>query len=319
MSESKNRARLVLWLRVLNALTLLFLAVAYWQRLDGLYALTIYPPVAWFVGGVAFTLIGSRRHRVTAFWVLAVAWITFFLTFADEPHQWIGLLHRGSPEDLRVISLNCAGGTPEAAQEAMATQPAIVLLQESPSREDIERTARRVYGREVSVLTGIDGSIVADGRIEPVALPRGTNDFIAAKVYLAGRGPIFVVSVRMLPPVFRIDYWSPECWEAYAQNHAIHREELAEIATWVRANAGELPVIVGGDMNVPPDPRVFRPLADWLDEATRDSGYTAVNEFPLARIDQIWVRGLRPVRSEAVRTVNSDHRMVRCWLGAGRP
>jgi endonuclease/exonuclease/phosphatase (EEP) superfamily protein YafD len=73
-------------------------------------------------------------------------------------------------------------------------------------------------------------------------------------------------------------------------------------------------LIIGGDFNTPPDRGTFAPLAEFADQASVDSGYTAINEFPMARIDQVWSRGIRSVRSRAIRTVNSDHRKVEVWF-----
>ena len=87
-----------------------------------------------------------------------------------------------------------------------------------------------------------------------------------------------------------------------------------ELADWIAANAKGRNIIVGGDFNTPPDAGTFEPFRGMVEQATGDSGYTAVNEFPMARIDQVWQAGFEEAGSMAFRTQNSDHRMVRCWL-----
>jgi endonuclease/exonuclease/phosphatase (EEP) superfamily protein YafD len=92
-------------------------------------------------------------------------------------------------------------------------------------------------------------------------------------------------------------------------------EELREVMAWVRANRKGRDVIIGGDFNCPPDRIMMfemeRLARDAFGERGRGWGGTAINTFPMVRIDQIWVGGnIIPKRAEARTTKNSDHRMV---------
>jgi len=307
--------------RIVSAILWLFLTAAYLVRTDGLYAVTIWPAIVWTAVGLLLLLPGCRRNRSRQFWGLFVAWIVFFLGFAEEPLSLVhSLLPNSAKPVLTVVTLNCAGGDPRAAAEVAAYHPDIVFLQESPSAKEVEALAKGLYGKRAQWLHGVDASIIAScNRLEPIPLPKGTGNFVAARLKY-DEGELVAVSLRLQPPIFRLDYWSPDCWDAYAENRRKRREEFREIANFLKEEVPGGPVILAGDFNTPPDWRVTAPIAGRLTDAYAESGslwgYTAVNEFPLARIDQIWVsRNFKPIETTAFKTENSDHRLVRCRLG----
>jgi hypothetical protein len=127
---------------------------------------------------------------------------------------------------------------------------------------------------------------------------------------------LVVLSLRLSPPVFRLDYWNPECWRAYAENRRVHREELADISSWISGPITPPFAIVAGDFNWTPDREIGRLLGGRFHPLSKGSGYTAVNDYPMARIDQIWVTEEFWGTSEAITTRYSDHRMVvgKIWL-----
>jgi len=287
---------------------MVFLTGNYLWPSDRFFAITIWPPFVWTGLSIMLLLFGVRKHRTRLLWAVLSCWLAFWLVLGEEK-WWFRRLVSTPTAGIHVVSLNCAGGTPAAAAEALASRPEIVLLQESPSQEELKRVVRRM-----SVLSGPDASIATSGSLEAIELPKGTSNFVAARVTLPGNAPVFVVSLRLQPPIFDLTYWNPDCWRSYAENRARRRSELDDIVAWIRDHAGEMPIIVGGDFNTPPDPGTFAALADITQCATYDSGYTAVNEFPMARIDQIWTRGFTLNGSRAVQTLHSDHRMVRVWM-----
>lgn len=316
-SRAKSKKPVVI--RLISLALLLFVTSAYLADTDGFYAITIWPAFVWSGIGLALLLPGIRRRRTGSFWTLILGWVLFWLAFGEDAARWAHLGDKPGPNDLLVTSMNCAGGMVEAAKEAIEDKPALLLLQESPSKPELEKLTAQVYGSTGNVLWGPDGSIIANGQISPVSLPRGTHNFTAARVTLKGQSPIFVVSLRLQPPVFSLEYWSASTWQQYAKNRENRRQELAEIAAWIRNQNPGSRIIVGGDFNSPPDPGTFKPFHAWLQPASRFSGYTAVNEFPMARIDQIWVSGFEATNAEAYKTQNSDHRLVRCWLKPTSP
>lgn len=293
-------------------------SAAYAFKPDGAAALTIFPAWTWLPFGILSALFRIKRDRKSAA-ILAIAWVVYGISFGEE---WLSLSRFGHepdrvPNTVRVVSLNCAGGEPLAANEVAAFHPDIVLLQESPGPADVERLAKKIFGAEGAIIKGPDASILARGPINALTLPKGTADFVAAEVQVQGEW-VTVVSLRLLPPVFRIDLVNPDAWRELAANRQARRAEIADIATYLGRQRVR-PTIVAGDFNCQSGDRSLDAmpsrLRDAFYEAGRGWGHTAVNDYPLARIDQIWVSNdWRAWQQFVQKTVYSDHRMVVCDL-----
>jgi vancomycin resistance protein VanJ len=307
------------------SLALFFLAAAFYTfRWDIVYAATVYP--AWVFAVLGLVIVLAARPR--PFWRVMrwpmLAWLVFVCFFAEEMTSTFRLgswpsaawnANRPLGRALRVVSLNCAGGTVAAAEEVRRFSPDIVLLQESPSRPEVEKLANELFGADGVALVGQDASIVSRKPLTPLAIPRREANFVAAEVRLPSGEPALVVSLRLAPPALRFDYWNPECWTDFAQNLSNKREELGAIAAFVKTNRKGLPLLLGGDFNSGPNRtmsnRLPADLSDSFREAGHGWGHTAVNDGPLVRIDQIWLSS--PLNAcFAQRTENSDHRMVVC-------
>ncbi len=303
-----------------SALLCLGLTLCYWRRPDAFAAVTIFPVGCWFVLGLLLTAWGWNRSLARqAKWVGAM-WLGFLLIFADEPRSLLRALlpppSRDEARNLRVVSLNCSAGDPLAAAEVAKWKPDVVLLQESPSRADVERLARRLFGKEGDFLWGVDGSILARGRLTPRPLSSALrNYFVQARLQLPQGQEAEVLSLRLMTPPFRIDLWSPSCWEAYPHNRQLQRDQMGAIREQLGAVPDERALIVGGDFNAPQGDAIFgalRPrLRDSFSRAGRGWGNTIINDFPALRIDQIWAsEALQPRSVRAHQTQNSDHRAV---------
>lgn len=206
-------------------------------------------------------------------------------------------------ESIRIVSLNCAGGEVAAAREALE-QGGIVLLQEVGSKDEfVEEAEGRGYKH---VAWSIDNAIFSHQPLTDIVSKR---DYVAATVATSGR-PIRVVSLRLHPPMFRLDLWNPECWRAYAADTRARRRRFAEIAK--EARLGER-WIVGGDFNAT-NPRIVNDILPKATEAKRAVGRswigTGTNDYPLAPVDQIWSLSLGWSQAWVVKTRHSDHRMV---------
>ena len=299
-----------------SAVLLIFLWLCYWGRFDFCTAVTVYPPWCWAVGGLVITGIGfSRRLRAVSI-ALVAGWLLFVLSCSDSPASLLRawMPRPQSPDSFRLITLNCAG-IGEAAQEVVSLKPDIVLLQESPRPEELSALAEQLYGPGMHIHRGPDASIVALGEISIVNVTKEHREnFVHARVVLKGTS-IDVISLRLLPSVFRMDLWSPRCWEAFRENRERRRQQLQKIAKYIETIPPDRPLIAGGDFNCPPGDavlRLLRPrLSDSFTAAGRGWGGTIINDWPAIRIDAIWVsRQLRSVAVVARKTLFSDHRMV---------
>ncbi|MGV3724985.1 MAG: endonuclease/exonuclease/phosphatase family protein [Actinomycetota bacterium] len=300
------------------------LALCYGFRPDACAAVTVFPPWLWLLPlllGVA--VAGRTLGRRYALPMLACCG-AFLLTLAEEPHSLFRFAAAPdvridrSPGVIRVVSLNCGGGLPEAAAEVERWRPDVVLLQEVPVRSAVEAVARRLYGPGAGIVLGLDTAVIAR-RAAAVGSPRKRRYFVLARVTMPDAGAVDVVSLRLTPPLVRMDLWSPDCWRAQRENREARRAEMTELLDDLAALHEDTPRIMGGDFNAPAGDAVPRMLAPRLRDSFREAGQgwgnTALNDIPVTRIDQVWIsRHFRARGVIARKTVHSDHRIVVCDL-----
>ena len=206
--------------------------------------------------------------------------------------------------------------------EARQFEPDVLLLQEAPGEQEVERLARGFYGDEASVLCNGDNCVVARGRcrLGPIGANR-VYPFAWAEVQLASGMQVQAISVHLLPPQLRDDLWRPDAWRSTADLERGRRQQLQELANMIEATPAGTPIILGGDFNLPAHDGILRLLKPRLHESFRQRGIawgnTVLNELPISRFDQIWLSGgLRSAGTLAVRSRHSDHRMVVCDVAA---
>jgi len=221
---------------------------------------------------------------------------------------------------VRVVSLNCAGGNEKAAAEVADFHPDIVLFEETPLRPIIRQIAPKILGPNAEHLSGSDVSIVTTGKLTPVATENAESaPFSQARVRLGSGLVVEVFAVRLHPYDIRADVWTPDCWIEQVRNRKLQREQFKWLAREVEKVPADVPVILGGDFNLPAGDKLFRLLPARIRDTFAESGHgwgdSLVNDFPFIRIDQIWCDDhFKPISTDVHRTANSDHRMVVCDL-----
>lgn len=310
--------------RITAAITVLLwigLSVCYAWQPDACAAVTVYPSWCWFGFGVglALMLLRARRRR---FALASIGlWFLFLVVFADTPLSlWRGLWKSADPAwrtqagervPLRVISLN-AHGSSRAVAALEQYEADLILIQETPSVIQLRDISQPLLGEDAGLLAGVDSSILSRTPIQPLA---STVSFVIGKVRLQTGREIAVVSLRLTPPPFRSDLWNPECWRAYRDQRILQRDELRTLSRRLTELPADLPLIVGGDFNVNPRDPIFRELPPRLRDAFTSAGAgwgcTITNAVPFLRIDQVRCdTRYQPVRVEAQRAVDTDHRAV---------
>ena len=302
----------------LTALTLLW--ICYWGRFDWCVAITVYPPwICFLVGVIATGPCMVCRPRLWGVGVM-VLWTVFLAVFSDSPRS---LLQRGTVPDkisgtMRVVSLNCAGDA-RVVDEIDGLDPDIVLLQESPAAGRVREIADRIFGDDGRVFWHSDTSIIARGELTRIKIPSSLRaNFVHARVRIESM-EVDVISLHLLPCPVRCDLWSGHCWSEYRTNRQQRRIQMEKIAKHIDSIPRTRNLICGGDFNAPPGDAIFRLLEPRLYDpflkAGRGWGKTFHNEWPVLRIDQIWVgHPFRPLAVSAKKTQYSDHRMVVCDL-----
>ncbi|MCH7903135.1 MAG: endonuclease/exonuclease/phosphatase family protein [Armatimonadetes bacterium] len=307
----------VVWPLISFLVALIAIAVYGFQP-DALAAWTVWPPgvtaVIWLI--VPLLRRPSTWRKIAL--IPVVPWVAFLLAYGDE---WRAIVPHSVPStELHVVTLNCAGGMLEAVREAVDTGADIVLLQESPGPDELQDLVADLPDG-YSVVSGIDASVIARGDLTVVLQEQ---NFTMVRFSRGDDLQLDIVSLRMVPPVLRMDYWNPNCWRAYAEDRRRHRAELAEIWTAVDKVRSERPLILGGDFNVVPVRNVtalleHAGLQDAWSAAGRGWYATMLNSAPVVRIDRIWASGeLRPKLAKVKKTKYSDHRMVEAWFDVQR-
>ena len=309
---------------VLSFALLVLTAFCYHFRPDAWAAVTVFPPWVWPLPGLLMLWLARNPKRKRILAAVAVLWLLFIVIFAEEPKSLLRLQDWPSPEwvaakqsgkALRVLSLNCASNR-DAAAEVARYDPDIVLLQETPQRAEVESLARRLWS-DAGVAWGIDTSVIAHGHVEGKALPSSRFGVTTTHAYvrLTSGLEMEVLSVRLVPPVARLDLFWPEAWTAYRDNRQSRRREMIAIADYIESLSPTMPLIVGGDFNAPAGDAVFSLLQPRLHDTFMEGGMgwgnTALNSFAVVRIDQVWVsEQFRALAVVARETKHSDHRIV---------
>jgi len=298
----------------------------FWIQPDTFAAVLVLPRWLWILPGVLLAFLGWTRERKRFALAALCLWFLYAIFFMQEWHN-IFRFRRATVQAasqrgkmVRVISLNCSAGDENAAREVVNYHPDIVLYQETPLRPILQRLAPQVFGPDAEVLSGSDVSLIAHGTVTPITPGNAQSaPFGHARIELPSGVVVEVFTIRLHPYGIRADLWSPDCWREQRENRERQREQFKWLAREVEKVPVDVPVILGGDFNLPAGDKLFRLLParirDTFTIAGHGWGDTLVNDFPFIRIDQIWCDAhFRPVSAVVQKTVNSDHRMVVCDL-----
>ncbi len=266
---------------------------------------------------LALALWRRSATAVVALLLVAVVWVSLFgglLTDKSVPGA-----------DLTVVSHNVGADNPDPAGTArtLAASGAELLALEELTDQDrgtYEKELARTYPhhvvegtvglwsklplsdtRAVDVLRGNVGPLAEQRQRErpetvPVEPPRALRATVATD-----QGPlaVYVVhlgSVRVMP---RGGFWTDS------------RDAGVEKLTKAVAAEKAERLVVLGDMNGTTDDRTFAGLTSELrsaqEEAGAGFGFSWPASFPMARIDQILVRGVEPRSSWVLPETGSDH------------
>jgi len=293
-----------------SLLMLAVVVVSHWVQPDELAWLTIWPRWLWLLpGGVVLLpgLVGRWRPA----WAALLLWLATLFVVADET---AGLLRMGSDpaHDLRIATLNCAGGQVEPIEALAAWQPDLVLLQEAPSARDCWTQVGKLYGPTGKAHWALETAILSRYRLTP----QTENALVWSHLSVeTPRGPLAVISLRLAPVPLCFNLLSSACRQGLNANRQLHRAQIAEVVDELRRVPETASVVVAGDFNAPAGDGIFGQFPPTFRDAWRQAGRgwgnTCVSDFPTSRIDQVWSRPpLRPVKVQTVTVPGSDHRAV---------
>lgn len=303
-----------------------FISIAYALQPDSLAPVTMVPAWLW-LAPIIVILVLFCRSKLRLWWrIFFGVSLLFTILFVEESRTLpIGLLRsqavtRNQAENqdsIRVLSFNCAGAAHQRLNEILSYDADVILLQESPGDQAIQALAKAAFGDDGQAIWNGDTSIVVRGKFR--TLHRQVDKhFVVVEAMLASGQTIGIVSLRLSPPVFRLDFWTSEFWSEHASTRKKHRGQIEEIMVTLQqqdANFDNQHWIVGGDFNSVAGDGAFsaieqRGFADSFAMAGLGYGATGSNNSPLFRVDQIWYRGMTARSSTARKSKCSDHRIV---------
>jgi endonuclease/exonuclease/phosphatase (EEP) superfamily protein YafD len=328
-----NFSRQSLWFQTIvpggSIALCLAVAIVFWLQPNPCAAMLVLPRWMWILPGLILAALGWTRQRKKAALVAIILWLLYIIFFAQEIRSLFRFPHHSASDPknasaLRVISLNCNGGNEKAAAEVSDYHPDLVFFEESPLRPIVKAMATRLLGPEAESLGGSDVSIIARGKLTPIPVEYPESaPFAHARIQFASGPIVDVFAVRLQPYNIRADLWSPDCWRNQCKIRQQQRSQFERLEREIAKIPSDIPVIVGGDFNLPAGDKLFDGLCSRLTDTFRQRGNgwgdTLDNDFPVLRIDQVWSDQHFHVASvEARRTQNSDHRMVVCDLSCLR-
>ncbi|WP_334147143.1 endonuclease/exonuclease/phosphatase family protein [Microbacterium sp.] len=175
-------------------------------------------------------------------------------------------------------------------------------------------------GADVIALTELDGASLAAARDALAA--EYPHSYAVGTVALWSRFPISDAEPLFLglgwKRALRVEVQTPTAPLAVYVLHAAsvrpgHQQDrdtmLTGLADAVAADTADALIAVGDFNATSADPALaaIRAQADWVRPTDGTLGFTWPTAFPLARIDQVFVRGLSVLTSTTTRAGNSDH------------
>jgi endonuclease/exonuclease/phosphatase (EEP) superfamily protein YafD len=315
------------WLLVGSSLLLhLFTVYCFAQQPDRFTAFTIMPIWLWGGIGLLFSIFAFYVLRASLSLIVTGIWALTLLVGADEARV-ITNLGKVTPlpgpaapfhgkSVIRVITLNCAFFSyGNAATDLAAWKPDIVLLQDIYPYQ-VSQIANVLYGGRGDYRTHQTNGLVTRWRIQR-EIRNPTQRSQQLTLLLPNRLEIEIVNVHLPTATTDLRLWKKSAWVEHRNNRLFRENELTLIQRVLdqTTHMPDTPVIFGGDFNAPATDVVHRQLTrDFQDSfATAGIGWgdTYQRRLPVLRIDYLYAtHHFFPVRSRAVTTRNSDHRMV---------
>lgn len=328
----KTQKTLATAVPVMLALAYAAVAICLLNRWDAMVVVTLVPVWIWCAAGAALSLICWMICRGLAPGVMFCLFLVTGIGFSEEAVGIVRELYQsfqkpaaGSapPAVLRVVNVRCAGSE-ASLRKAAESAPDILIVQDAPARGILDAVADELYGVERTVT--LSGTHAILGRGEVVA---SIADPSAPALHVRLRRPdglILDVSNLDLPGCApRKDMWKPSVWKQLIEARIENRR-------LVRTHLGEHPLdrksvvrIIGGGFGTPPGDDVFRPLensgmVDTYAAVGTGWGNTYPSDYPMLRLDQIWVSpNLSPVKASTRLNAGSGNRIVVCDLKLPAP
>lgn len=315
---------------LLSNLFCLFLVFCYGFRMDWCAAITVFPVWVWITPAmILVTLQVIIDKRETAFFSFAL-WSAFLFVYDDHPaalvrgfvYQWDQTKleqYQQNGNGLRIITFNTLGHDIETLKQLKTLKPDILCIQESPQPALLQQIGDEIFDGFTSVVRGGDCSIITNGKITQNEIPSTHRFYLPVTIQLPSGFTVVVVSLHFYPPVVCFNLFSSSCWQDQTTNRIRRREQMRILREHIDTIPKDIPIIVAGDYNAPSGDELYRQLQPRLSDAYPIAGIgwgdSFHNEYPVVRIDQVWISNhFQPTALITHSSQSSDHRVVICDL-----
>ena len=301
----------------------LAVAICLLNRWDAMVALTLVPVWLWAGAGALIALICWIICRGVVPGVLFCLFLITGIGFSEEAvgivRELIISLKKAPAEApqkkiLRIVNVRC-GGDEASLRKAAESNPDVLIVQEAPDKPILEAVADQLYGVERSVT--LVGNKAVLGRGEALAVIGDPNSTALHVRLKRPDGLVLDVTNLDIPGCApSLGMWRPAVWSelitARIENRRLVRTHLGEHPI----NRQSIARIIGGGFGTPPGDDVFRPLEnsgmlDTYAEVGTGWGNTYPSDYPLLRLDQVWVSpNLAPFQSTTRLNTAGKNRIV---------
>lgn len=305
-------------------LTYLAVAVCLLNRWDAMVPVTLIPIWAWAGAGALVSLICWIASRAGAAGAMFCLCLVTAVAFSEETHGIVReaitaakkrqAVSETEEPVLRIVMADCAG-LETSLRRAAETAPDILVVREAPAKAVLDAVADQLYGVDRSVTT--QGGLAILGRGATLAtLTEPGGQALHVRLKRPGGLILDITALDLAGCAPRLDMWRPPVWKELIAARIENRR-------LVRTHLGENPIhrehvarIVAGGFGTPPGDDVFRPLqnsgmVETYAVAGQGWGNTYPSDYPILRLDQIWVSpNLVPAKTTARINPGSPHRIV---------
>lgn len=296
---------------------------------------TIWPSFLWLCGLLPLVLMTWDRRRLRWFCVQGALLIAFVLSTTEWQsvvrwpdtaaiERWEAIrASEHSGRALRVVTWNLSGqswASPAVCKKLAPLDPDLCFFQETRDDESAEDDGRPTMWRGWHWLDGGDCGLLS--RLPVRALPtKRIGPWSPPQMALVNLGEgreLLAINVRLMLPSLVLNPLTRRNRTRLSEDHQARKSQYPALAGLIEETQAEHAVddaLLAGDFNTSASRYSLRPLRQWLTDAWRIKGRgwgrTMTNEFPVARIDQVWITpGIEAIDGRVVEGSPSDHRLV---------
>lgn len=323
----KTQKTLATFIPLILLLAYLTVAICLLNRWDAMVAVTLVPVWAWAGAGMVIALlcwiVCGGLPSLLMFCLCLATGIAFSEETIGISRELLAAVKEKTAESaeapetvnsIRIVNINCLGSE-ASLRKAIEADPDVLVIQQAPGKDVLDSVADQLFGVARCVSVHRTNAIIARGEILGVLTePDGAT--LHTRIRIPDGFILDVTNLDLKGCAPSLEMWRPSVWkqliDARIENRRLVRAALGENEI-TRENIGR---IISGGFSTPPGDDVYRPLetnglVDTYASSGLGWGNTYPSDYPVLRLDQIWVSpNLKPIKSVTRMNTASQHRLV---------